>query len=437
MEFSSRWKKKEGIVLHPQVDTLWQHRDFLKVWAGQTISLAGSQVTTLAFPLTAVLLLHASVGQMGLLQAAEYAPFLLIGLFVGVWADRFRRLPIMIVADIGRFLLLVFIPVAAIFHLLNIMEMYIIAFIVGSLTIFFDVAYRSYLPSLVERNRLVDGNSKLELTSSMAQLVGPGLGGMLVQIFTAPISILVDALSFLVSALSLGAVRAVEEPIVRPEKKPKMMTEIRQGLKMLLRNPILGPLVWSSINITLFMNIASAVYLLYAATVLHLSPFTLGVIYAVGGLGAIPGAMFSKWITEHLGIGRTLVLVLVVYGAAGLLVPLASGSQPVIIAILLVWQMLTGITFVIWNINQLSLRQVLTPNALLGRVNASYRFLVWGVLPIGSLLGGALGTILGLHTALLIGTCGAVLAPFWILFSPVSKLNTLPEVAIQEGETQQ
>lgn len=437
MEFSRILKRKEDIILQRQASTLWQHQDFLKVWAGQTISLCGSQVTTLAFPLTAVLLLHASAGQMGFLQAAEYAPFLLIGLFVGVWVDRFPRRSIMIVADIGRFLLLVLVPGAAFFHLLSITEMYIVAFVIGSLTIFFDVAYRSYLPSLIERDRLVDGNSKLELTSSMAQLVGPGLGGMFVQIFTAPISLLVDALSFLVSALSLGAVRRVEAPVARSEKKPGMMSEIRQGLKMLLSNPIMGPIVWSSINITLFMNIASAVYILYATTVLHLSPLSLGVIYAVGGLGAIPGAMLSKWITERLGIGKTLVLVLLVYGVAGMLVPLASGPQPVVIAILIVWQMLTGITFVIWNINQLSLRQALTPDALLGRVNASYRFLVWGALPVGSLLGGTLGTILGLHTALLIGTFGTVLAPFWLLFSSVRRLRTLPEVSTQEGDNQQ
>jgi predicted MFS family arabinose efflux permease len=337
-----------------------------------------------------------------------------------------------------RFVLLGCIPLAAFFHVLNIIDMYVIAFLVGSFTIFFDVAYRSYLPSLIERNQLLDGNSKLELTSSMTQLIGPGFGGFLVQIFTAPISMLADAFSFLLSAISLLMVRTVEPPVVRTVAKTSMASEIREGLKSLLGQVLLAPIVWCSINITLFLNITSAVYLLYATDVLHLSPIVLGIIYAVGGLGAIPGAIISRWITRRLGMGKTLVIVVAVYSLSALLVPLASGSQLVIIGMLLVWQALTGITFVIWNINQLSLRQTLTPNALLGRMNATYRFLVWGVLPIGSLIGGTLGTILGLHTTLLIGTLGTLVSPVWLFFSPVRKFQQLPteseETMAVEGE---
>lgn len=410
--------------------TLWQHRDFLKVWAGQTISLCGSQITTLAFPLTAVLVLKASAAQMGFLQAAQYAPFLLIGLFVGVWVDRMRRRPIMIVADIGRFLLLGFVPLAAVFHILTIEELYAIAFIVGILTIFFDIAYRSYLPSLIERNQLIDGNSKLELTSSVAQLVGPGLGGMLVQFLSAPISILVDAFSFLLSAVSLIFVRTVEPFIVRKDEKRHIFLEILPGLRLLLGNPYLRPIVWSSINVTLFLNITTTVYLLYATNELHISPAILGIIYTVGGLGSIPGAVISKWVTERFGIGPTSILVLFLNGCFSLLVPLAGGAQPVAVAILLVSQIAAGLTFVIWNVNQLSIRQTLTPDNLLGRVNGSYRFLVWGVAPIGSLLGGACGTFFGLRATLLIGAFGCIVAPLWMVFSPVRKLKDLPEAPI-------
>ncbi len=421
--------------MRQQTKTLWRHQDFLKVWIGQSISLCGSQVTTLAFPLTAILILKASAAEMGFIQAAQFAPFLIFGLVVGVWVDRQRRRPIMIVADIGRFLLLGFVPLAALLHILNMVEMYIITFIVGTLTIFFDVAYRSYLPSLIERDQLIDGNSKLELTASISQLVGPGLGGVLVQIFTAPISLLADAFSFLISALSLIFIRRTEPPITRPEERQQMLAEIGAGLKLLLRNPILGPLVWSSINITLCTNITTAVYLLYATYTLHISPALLGTIYAVGGLGAIPGAMISKWITQRLGIGVTLIIVLVIYGTSGLLIPLAGGAQPVVVTILIISQLATDLAFVIWNINQLTLRQALTPDTLLGRVNASYRFLVWGAIPIGALIGGGLGTLFGLHTTLFIGAIGLILAPVWMLFSPVRRFKSLPqEIPAQEEE---
>ncbi len=427
--------------MQQQTSTLWRHRDFLKVWVGQTVSLCGSQVTTLALPLTAVLILKASAAQMGFLQAVEYAPFLIIGLLVGVWVDRFRRRPIMIAVDMGRFLLLGFVPLAAFFHILNIDELYIVAFSVGTLTIFFDVAYRSYLPSLIDRDKLTDGNSKLELTASIAQLVGPGLGGILVQIFTAPISLLVDAFSFLFSALSLIIVRTIEPPITRSTEKRNMMTEIGKGLQVLLGNPILGPLVWSSINITLFAYMASAVYILYATYTLHISPAILGIIFTVGGVGAIPGAVINKWVTERFGIGSTLIVVLFIYGCSWLLIPLATGSQAIVIAILIISQFLNGLTFVIWNINQLSLRQTLVPDTLLGRVNASYRFLVWGAIPIGSLIGGILGTVLGLRITLFIGTIGVIAAPIWLLLSSVRKLRTLPEAPVEvhslEGENQQ
>jgi len=429
---SSEAKRKEDVGTRRRISPLWYHRDFLKVWAGQTISLCGSQVTILAFPLTAILVLHASAAQMGFLQAAEFAPFLLIGLAVGVWVDRLRRRPVMIVADIGRFLLIGCVPLVAILHLLNIYEMYAIAFATGTLTIFFDVAYRSYLPSLIERDHLVDGNSKLEITASAAELVGPGLGGILIQLFTAPIALLVDAISFLISAISLGIVRTAEPPPARPTEKSKLLPEIGKGLHLLLRNPILGPLAWSSINITLCTNISTAVYILYATTTLHISPAILGVIYAVGGFSAIPGAMITTWIPERFGIGATSIIAVFIYGCAGLLVPLATGSLLIVVAILILSQFFVGLMFVIWNINQLSLRQMLTPNAFLGRVNASYRFLVWGAIPIGALIGGGLGTVFGLHTALFIGAFGTMVAPLWMVLSPVRRLRTLPDAPVDE-----
>lgn len=426
MGFVSIDNKEQGTV-QTQPRTLWRHRDFLKVWIGQTISLCGSQVTLLAFPLTAILTLQASAAQVGFLQAAEYAPFLLVGLLVGVWVDRFRRRPVMIVVDIARFLLLGFVPLAALLHILSLYEMYVIAFIVGTLTIFFDVAYRSYLPSLIERDQLLDGNSKLELTASMAQLAGPGLGGILVQAFTAPFSLLIDACSFAVSAFSLLVIRTSEPPVPPATAKRRMFPEIVEGLQTILRHPIMRSVIWCSININLFTYMTTAVYILYATDTLHISPAVLGVIYALGGSGAVLGAAVNRWMTQRFGVGITMIVMLATTGFSALLVPLAAGSPFLVVTILVIAQFLTSFTTVIWNINQLCLRQGLTPDALLGRVNASFRFLAWGAIPIGSLIGGLLGTFLGLRTTLFIGTCGLILAPVWVLWSPLRALKTLPE----------
>ncbi|MDQ6601536.1 MAG: MFS transporter, partial [Chloroflexota bacterium] len=263
---------------------LWRHADFLKLWAGQTVSQFGSQVTVLALPLTAALTLHANAANMGFLAAASTAPFLVFGLFAGVWVDRLRRRPILILADIARFALLALIPVLALLGALTLVDLYVIAFLVGILTLFFEVAYQSFLPAVVGRAQLVDGNSKLETTRSAAQIAGPGAAGALVQLVTAPVAIAVDAASFLVSVLFLGLIRTPEPSPARTMARRRVWAELNEGLRAVLDDPILRATMGSAGTVNMFGSLLFAVFVLYALR-LGIGAGLLGVIFAVGNLG--------------------------------------------------------------------------------------------------------------------------------------------------------
>src|SRR5437868_10909625 len=243
---------------------LWRHSEFVKLWTGQTISLFGTEVSQLAIPLTAALVLNATPAQMGLLAALEYAPFLLLSLFAGVWVDRMYRRPVLIVADIGRALLLGSIPLSALLGLLRIEQLYVVGLMTGVLTVFFDVAYQSYLPVLVKREHLVEGNSKLEVSRSVAQIAGPGVAGALVQVITAPLAVLVDALSFVASVISLLLIRVREPAPVRHDGNAgSIWSELREGLDVVLGNPLLRSIAGCTGTSNLFGNGVMAVYVLY------------------------------------------------------------------------------------------------------------------------------------------------------------------------------
>ena len=413
------------MVTTGRLSGLLRHPDFLKLWTGQSVSLLGSQVTRLAMPFTAVLTLHATPAQMGILGAVQLAPFLLLGLFVGVWVDRLHRRPILIAADIGRALLLSAIPLMALTHTLRIEYMYLVGFLLGTLELFFDVAYMSFLPSLIEREQLVDGNSALQMSDSIAQVAGPGLGGALVQILTAPLAILIDALSFLASAISIVAIGAREEAVQMDERR-SVWRELREGLKMVIGNPLLRAIGGCTATLNLSANALFTVYILYCTGTLGLSPAVIGAVFAVGGLSTVAGTLLASRAAARFGVGPMLIASPFVIGLASLFIPLAGGPRLAAILLLLAAQILFGIGRPIFDINQLSLRQAITPARLQGRVNASMLFIIWGVIPIGSLLGGLLGTTIGLRPTLTVGAIGMSLAFIWVLLSPIRGLRRQP-----------
>jgi MFS family permease len=407
---------------------LWRDVNFMKLWAGQAISLFGSQITFLALPLTAVLVLDATPAQMGILVAVEALPSLLMGLFVGVWVDHYRRRPILIVADLARAVLLCVVPVAAILDLLRIEHLYIVGFLVSVLGLFFGVAHRSYLPSLVGREHLVEANSKLELGNSVAEIVGPGVAGGLVQVVTAPIAIAADAISSLVSALFLGSIR-VSEPVRKPsEQQQNIGKEIGEGLELVLRDRLLRSIAGCLSTLYLFNSVLEAVFILYVTQELQIGAGLLGLIFAVGSVGFLVGAILPGWVARRFGWGPGIIVGLLLVGLSDLLIPLVRGSVVVSVALaaLMTAQFFFGLGLVIFNVGQVSLRQAMTPDELQGRMNATMTFLAGAVVPLGGLLGGALGETIGLRPTLLLAACGEILSVLWLLLSPIRSQREQP-----------
>jgi MFS family permease len=404
---------------------LWRHADFLRLWGAETISQFGTAVSQLAIPLVAIIVLDTSAFGVAVLGTFEFLPFLLFALPAGVWVDRLPRRPILVLADLGRALALASIPIAAAFDALTLAQLYVVGFLVGVLTVFFDVAYQSYLPSLVERAQLVEGNSKLEVSRSAAQIGGPGLGGVLVSALTAPYAIVADAISFLGSALFVWRIRRREAPHVA-ESAPNLWRELREGLRYLF-----GDARWRAIAVyvstfNFFSNVMFAIYLVYAVRELDLSPAVIGVIFAVGNTGWLLGAVAAARVSRGLGIGRTLITGAVLAGAGSLLVPLAPHAFP--IPFLVASGIAVAFGIVIFNVTGISLMQTLTPDRMLGRLNASRRWVVWGTIPLGNLVGGTLATAIGLRETLFVGAVGMTLAFLALVFSPLRTLDRMPDV---------
>ncbi|MCL5108649.1 MAG: MFS transporter [Chloroflexi bacterium] len=413
----------EAALGAPRRSGLWAHADFLKLWADQTISQFGSQITFLALPLVAALL-GATPLEMGVLSAVEMLPFLLVGLPAGVWVDRMPRRPILIAGDLGRALVLASIPLAFLLDALTIGQLYVVAFIAGTFTVFFDVAYMSFLPALVTREELVEGNSKLETTRAAAQIAGPGVAGTLIQLFSAPVAILVDSLSFLISAAFLLAVHTGEPAAVRRNPAGGVRAEIGEGLRYVFSQPLLRPIASATATFNLFSSATFALYILFAVEELALDAAVIGLIFAVGNVGALLGATAAGTATRLLGLGRSIIGAMVLCGLASFLVPLATPATAV--ALLVPSLVVSGIGNMVYNINQVSLRQAITPARLQGRMNATVRFMVWGTMPIGSLLGGTLGQWLGLRPAILLAAAGSASAFIWLIASPVRTLRVQP-----------
>ena len=416
----------------PRRQSLVHHPNFLKLWIGDTISQFGTQVSQLALPLVAIIFLKASAFEVALLGVIEFMPFLLFTLPAGAWVDRLQRRPILILGDLGRAISLISIPVAYELNVLTIGQLYLVGFTMGILTVFFDVAYQSYLPSLVERDQLVEGNAKLQTSQSAAQILGPGFGGFLVGIFSAPIAVIADAISYLASAIFVFTIRGSEAPIPpsegprgsRSERLRGFGGEIREGFAYVVKHPYLRMVAASTSTSNLFSSIGFSIYLVYVVRSLGLDPLRIGLVFSLGSFGTLAGALLANRISARFGVGRTIVGSIALGGPAGLLIALApvGGAEPFLIASAAIG----GFSSLVYNINQVSFRQAITPERIQGRMNATMRFLVWGTMPIGSLIGGVLATVLGLSTTIWISAILGFLPFLFLFFSPVRSLVTMP-----------
>jgi MFS family permease len=413
----------------PRRRSLWFHRDFMKLWTAQTVSQFGDEVTQLAIPFVAVLTLNVSAFELGLLGVFQFLPFILLTIPAGVWVDRLRRRPILIGADIGRAILLASIPVAFLTGVLTLPQLYVVAFGVGCLEVFFDVAYQSYLPSVVERDRLVEGNAKLELSTSASTVVGPGVAGFLVELLRAPIAIFADVISYVGSAIILLFIRRPETP---PEPhdpatgpRPSMRQEAAEGLRYVLGHRYLRYIAACTGTLNLFGNLGTAILLLYAVEVLGLTPGTIGLIFTVANVGVLAGALTAERWGKWIGVGPTIVASAFLSCFSLVAVALAprEAAEPWLIAGFFIG----AATAVIYNVNQVSLRQAITPERMQGRMNATMRFIVWGTIPIGALAGGILGGLIGLQSTIWVGAIGSFLGVLPVLLSGVRSIERIPE----------
>jgi predicted MFS family arabinose efflux permease len=384
-------------------------------------------VSQLALPFIAITILDASAFAVAALGTVEFLPFLLFTLPAGVWVDRLRRRAILITADYGRALLLFSVPLAYAFDALTLAQLYVVGFLVGTFTVFFDVAYMSYLPSLVARDQIIEGNSKLEVSRTTAQITGPGIAGGLIGLITAPYAVLVDAISFLTSGGFLSAIRKQEQ---KPEPvagtKPRMRTELREGLQYVVRHPLLRPQAMCTGTSNFFSNVSFSIFLVYAVRTLGLSAEEIGLIFTLGGPGGLIGALLSQRITRRFGVGRTTIAMTFMFGTAGFILPLAPKSFPH--PFLIAAGLILSFSIVVYNITQVSLRQAITPERIQGRMNSVMRFLVWGTIPLGSLTGGALASTIGLRETLFVGAAGGLLSGLPIILSRAQRtLGQIPE----------
>ena len=381
--------------------SLWRHPDFQRLWAGQTISQLGSVVTRTAVPLVALLVLGAGPRELAVLVVVSSAGVLLVGLVAGAWVDRLPRRPLLIWDDVARAVLLLSVPLAYGAGVLRIEQLYVVMFLEAALGALFDAAYPAYVPTLIGRDRLVEGNSKLAMSSSIAEIGGPGFAGALVQIVSAPFALLVDGFSFVVSALSLALIRSAEPPRPPRAERTRIASEIGEGLRVVRRHEIVLPLALRSVPAHVFGAFYGVLYSIYLLRDLHLDPLLLGIVISAGGVGSLVGSIFASRVVSALGIGRAIVSTAILASILGVLTPLAQG--PVAVATLMVFlpQLIGDGLQTIDGVAELSLVQSVVPDRVLGRVNATLDVVAHG---IGYPLGAIAAAILAEHMGCLLYT---------------------------------
>lgn len=407
---------------------LLRERDFRNFWAGQSISLLGDQITFIALPLVAVLTLDAGPAEMGYLGAAALVPHLLLSLPAGVRLDRVaRRRRVLIACDLARAALLVTVPVAYGLDALTLGQLYAVAFLAGCFAVVFGLSYPTVFVSVTPRERYLEGNSMIHGSRSFSNVAGPSVGGLLVQAFSAPAAIVADACSYLASALFLGRVQAPEAPV--EERDGSLRGQAGEGLRFIGGNPIFRPTLTAVATLNFFNYAFSALFVLYATRSLGVEAGTLGLVLGAGAVGGILGAFLAARLGRLLGVGRAFLIGCVLFPAPLVLVPLAGGPRPAVLAMLFAAEFFSGMGVMILDINAGSIMFALTPDRLRSRATGAFNFVNWGIRPIGSLVGGTVGAWIGVRTTLWVASVGAIGGALWLLPSPVPALRDLPEEA--------
>jgi MFS family permease len=401
---------------------LWRRRDFLLLWSGESVSNLGNAISLIVLPLIAVVSLHASGFEVGALSAAEWVPWLLVGLPAGVWVDRSRRRLLMIACDLARAALLASIPIAAAVGTLTLAQLYAVAFGVGLATVVFQVAYQAYLPTIVAASDLPEANAKLQGTEAVARVAGPGFGGLFVQLFRAPYAVIADAVSYLVSAVALVAVRA-REP--RPEPTGRQLrTEIVEGARFVARDPLLRVMTIAPAVTNFFFVGFEAIAVLFLVRAVHLRPASVGLLMGVTAIGSVVGAVLARTLGERFGTARALMFGIALSSPFALLIPLTTRGAG--LAFFVVGQFVLFLGILVYNVTISAFRQAYCPPQLLGRVVASMRFVLFGTMPLGALLGGALADGVGLRGATWVLLCGNLLGAAILVGSPLRGMRDLP-----------
>ena len=412
---------------------LWRDRSFLAVWSASTISVFGSLITRTALPFAAILILDAGAAEISWIRSAELVAGLIVGLFAGAWVDRLRRRPILIWADLGRAALLISIPIAYAFNALGLAQLLIVAFAAAVLSTFFDVADNAYLPTVVSRRKLVSANSALTATGSVAEFSAFGIGGFLIEVFKAPIAIAIDSVTFVVSALLLSTIRKKEPPPTPHADREPVLREIRDGIRIVTRSPILRALALSHGGTHVLWGIFGTSYLLFALEELHLGPAAVGVIAAVGGIGSLAGSALAPIMVRRFGIGWSIILGILGFTIGNALIPLAPATGAVMGismgALFLIGQQLLGDSLAtVYEVTEVSLQQAMVGDRLLGRVNASFHTFTTLLTLAGAIAGGIIAETWGLRAAFWVGLLGALLSLFVVFFSPVRHVKVAPLV---------
>jgi len=410
------------------VPPLLRETQFRRFWTGQTVSVVGDQVYALAMPLVAVLVLHADPAQMGLLTAAALLPHLLFSLPAGVWLDRVRsRRRVMIVADLARAGVVFSVPLAHVLGLLTLEHLFVAGFLVGTLTVLFDLSWSVVFVAIAPRERYVEGSALLNGSRSLSYVAGPTIGGGLVQAVGAPLALVADALSFVASALFLGRVRAEEAPIAG--EAGSLRDRVSAGLSFIFRDSIMLPTLLAAATINFFNFGFSALFVLYVTRELGVSPGVLGVVLGVGAVGGLLGATVASRVGRKIGVGPAYALGCVLFPAPLILVPLVSGPSEAVLVALFLAEFGAGLGVMILDINVGSVMLARTPDRIRSRAMGAFRFVNYGIRPIGATVGGLLGSAIGVRETLFIVTIAPLLGVLWLVRSPVIRLHDLPAEA--------